>query len=239
MFALEGLEKALANLLHALFGGLTDVAQTTGIVVEEARLAHLLFELSAHGLVVVAEDVAPEGLDLRDDVPRLIVLNVLHDVFQNPLEDEVGGGEVADELIDGEFLHLVVVESDAEVGGEVELARHVAEHTLEEGVDGFHPEVVVVVEQIIEGHGGSLANQLGIEACALLDGFKIAIGIGQLVGDAIELAEDTHLHLLGGLVGEGDGEDGAIALGILHEQSDIFCGKRKCLTTSGTGLIDC
>ena len=193
----------------------------------------------AHGLVVVAKDVTAKVLDLGDDVPRLIVLYVLHDVFQDPLQHDVGGGEVADELVDGEFFHLVVVESDTEVGGEVELTRHIPEHTLEEGVDGLHTEVVVVVEQVVERHARPFADESGFVACTLLDGLQIPVGIGQLVGDAIELAEDTHLHLLGGLVGEGHCEDGTIALRILHEQSDIFCGEGERLAAAGTRLIDC
>ena len=64
LFALEGLEETLTNLLHALLGSIADITQTLGVVVEEAWLAHLLFEFSAHGLIVVAKDVAPEGLDL-------------------------------------------------------------------------------------------------------------------------------------------------------------------------------
>ena len=154
------------------------------------------------------------------------------------MQDEVGGGEVADELVDGEFLYLHIVETYAEVGGEVKLARHVAQHTLEEGVDGLYTEIVVVVEQVVEGDACTLADELGLEACALLDGTEVAIGVGQLVGDAIELAEDTHLHLLGGLVGEGDGEDGAIALRILHEQSDVFGGEGEGFSTSGTRFVN-
>ena len=46
-----------------------------------------------------------------------------------------------------------------EVGGELEFAGEVSEHTLEEGVDGLHAEVVVVVEQVGKGDACSLADE--------------------------------------------------------------------------------
>ena len=87
-----------------------------------------------------------ELLDLSDDIPRLVVGDIVHDVLQDPLKHGIGGAEVGDELIDSEFLHLIVVQSDAQVGGEVEFAGHVPENTLEEGIDGLDAEVVVVVQ---------------------------------------------------------------------------------------------
>ena len=46
------------------FGHLTEFAQTAGVVVEKALFLHLLFEFSADGFVIVAEDGVSEVLDL-------------------------------------------------------------------------------------------------------------------------------------------------------------------------------
>ena len=42
--------------------------------------------------------------------------------------------------------------------------------------------------------------------------------------DAIQFAEDTHLHFLGRLVGERDGEDGAICHRVLDDERHVFLG---------------
>ena len=57
--------------------------------------------------------------------------------------------------------------------------------------------------------------------------------------DAIELTEDTHLHLLRGLVGEGHCEDVPETGGVLHHQPDILHGQGERLAASSGRLIDC
>ena len=145
------------------------LAQLGSVLLEEAFLVHLLFELSAHALVFIVEDGSPEALDLRDDVPRLVITDVVHDILQYPLQHHVCSTQVCDKLIDGHLFHLIVVEADAEVIGQVEFASHIAQYALEEGVDGLHAEVVVVVQQIRQSHACTLADNLWLKACLLCD----------------------------------------------------------------------
>ena len=76
----------------------------------------------------------------------------------------------------------------------------------------------------MQRHAGTLTDLFGREISALQNALHVVVGLGQLFRDAVELTEDAHLHLLGGLVGEGDGEDVTVALGILHQELDIFHG---------------
>ena len=122
--------------------------------------------------------MATELLDLSDDIPRLVVGDIIHDVLQDPLKHGVGGAEVGDELVDSQFLHLIVVQPDAQVGGEVEFTRHVPENTLEEGVDGLYPEEVVVVQEVRQTDARSLADDLGVESRLLLHFLQVFVGIG-------------------------------------------------------------
>ena len=140
-------------------------------------------------------------------------------------------------MVDGQFLHLIVVESDAQVGGEVEFARHVPHDTLEECVDGFHAEVVVVVQQVGEADACPFADDTGVEAGILLHFLQVVVRVGQLFPDAVELAKNAHLHLLGGLVGEGNGEDAAVTHRVLYQQRDVFGGEREGLSAAGTCFI--
>ena len=149
------------------------------------------------------------------------------------MQHNVGCLQVVQHLVDGHFLYLRVVESDAQVCREVKFVCKIAEHALEERVDGHHPEVVVIVQQQFQGNACPLADELrrGIEFLAHL--LHIDIGVGQLFPDAVELAEYACLHFLGSLVGEGNGEDVAVGLRILHHKLDVLHGQGKCLAAAG------
>ena len=67
--AFQRIEETLADFLHAVFGRFPHLAQTPCVVVEESWLGHLLLQLLTNRLVFIAENVSPEGLDLRDDIP--------------------------------------------------------------------------------------------------------------------------------------------------------------------------
>ena len=94
------------------------------------------------------------------------------------------------------------------------------------------------MEQVLQRDTSPFADEFLAEAGLLLNHFHVVSRFGELLPDAVKLTEDTHLHLFGGLIGEGNGKDVAIAGGILHQQSDIFGGERKCLAAAGTRLID-
>ena len=125
-FALKCVEERFAYFLHVFFGCFAQVAKTSGVVLEKSSLAHLLFERDAYLFIIVLEDVLAELLYLGYYIPRFIVGNVLHNVLQNPLKHNVGGGEVFNQLVYRQLLNLIVIQSDTEVCGEVELASHVA-----------------------------------------------------------------------------------------------------------------
>ena len=86
-------------------------------------------------------------LDLADYIPALVVCDVFLDVFHNPEEQLVSVFQTLDEFIHSLLLHLIVVESDAEVGGQVQFSSQVSQYTLEEGIDGLHMKIVVVVDE--------------------------------------------------------------------------------------------
>ena len=84
---------------------------------KEARFLHLLAQLVGDFLVAILEDGAAEFLYLGNDIPRAVVGDAFHDVAYNPLQDDIGGVQVGNQLVDGNVLYLVVVEPDAEIGG--------------------------------------------------------------------------------------------------------------------------
>ena len=185
------------------------------------------------------EDCLAEGLDLSDHIPRLIVGDVLHNVFQQPLEDDICRMEVFNQFVNGEFLYLGVIESDAKISGEVQFSCKIAEHPLEKGVDGLHAEIIVVMEQIAESDTGMLADKAFRLPCLLADGFHVVSRIGQLLPNAIKLTENAHFHLFCGLIGKGHSQDVTVGLRILNHQLDIFCGERKCLSAPCACFIYC
>ena len=119
---------------------------------------HLGLKRVALFFVIITENGASELLDLPDDVPRLVVADVLHDVLQNPLQHDVGVGQIVYQTVNGLFLNLYIVQTDSQIGSEVKLASQVAQHALEEGVNSLYAEIVVVMEQQVQGFASTSAD---------------------------------------------------------------------------------
>ena len=88
-----------------------------------------------------------ERLDLSDHIPALVVCDVFLDVIHDPEEQLVGAFQTFYQFIHSLLFHLVIVQSDAQVGCEVEFSSQVSQYTLKEGIDGFYSEIVVVMDE--------------------------------------------------------------------------------------------
>ena len=98
-----------------------------------------------------------------------------------------------------------------QVGGESQFACHVAQDALEEGIDGLHSEVRVVMQDGSECLTCPSAYLRDGERRTsffqtLHDGIHIGLCLRQIVFQAIERFQDAALHLCCRLVGEGHGQ---------------------------------
>ena len=82
---------------------------------------------------------------LSDDIPRTVVVDVFHDVTQQPLQHYVSMLQRVDELVDGLFLHLYVVQTDTQICCQVQFPSQITQYALKEGVDGLYSEIIVVM----------------------------------------------------------------------------------------------
>ena len=104
-------------------------------------------------------------------------------------------------------LHLVVVVA-------VKFARKGSHHRLEKRVDGAHVEGRISKQDIVERLGRMLMN-LGKRFRS-----AIRLEIGQILAvpawkaQGKKLVDDATFHLVGGLVGEGDGQDVTVILAL-------------------------
>ena len=112
-------------------------------------------------LVNVLENILAEFFDFPNDVPRLVFLDVFVDIVENPRQFLAIRVKAFDEVADGLLFDLRVVEFDAQIGGEVEFAGKVSQHTLEERVDSLNSEVAVVVKQQVKGLSCPRGNDFG------------------------------------------------------------------------------
>ena len=209
-----------------------------GIIVEESFLTEHLVQAVAFCLIEVLKDGLAKLLNLAYHIPILVVGDIVGDVAHDPTENLVGTTQRLDELVNSQLLHLRVVECHTQIGREVELARQVSQHRLEKGIDGLHSKIVIVVDEMLQGNASLTGGRGGrdVQFAAYL--LHVAVAVGQLPPDAIKLAQDAHLHLLGGLVGEGHREGIAIAQGIQNEEFDIFHSQPEGLSTACTCLIN-
>ena len=75
--------------------------------------------------------------------------------------------------------HRRIVEFHSEVCREVQFAREVPEHALEERVDGLHVEIVVVVYEEREGCRGCFSDVVFRHLCLKCYLFQIVVRFGQ------------------------------------------------------------
>ena len=83
-----------------------------------------------------------------------------------------------------------------------------AHHAVHEAVDGAHSEIGIVVEYAFGDDGGALAKGVAVDA----EGkgkVSTHVAIRPLQGNGVEFAQDALFHFVGGLVGEGDGQNAA------------------------------
>ena len=59
-----------------------------------------------------------------------------------------------------------------------------------------------------------------------------------MTADAIQLADDAHLHLFRSLIGKGHGKDGTVAMWVQYQQLNVFCCQSKGFSGTCTGFID-
>ena len=147
LFCLQDVEEFLCEAFHVAFSVLANGFQLLDILLHESLLFHLLHQRLPLFLVVVAEDGSAKLLHLSDDVPRAIIVDGIHDIAEQPLEQDVRMRQRVDQLVYRLFLHLHVIESHAIVGTEFQFTCQIAKHLLEEGIDGLHMEETVVVQQ--------------------------------------------------------------------------------------------
>ena len=152
-------EEHLCLVLHLLFCLVAYLAHLGGILLEETFFKKFLVELLAVGLVKLPEYVLTELLYLSDDVPVLVVVNVLAYVVHYPSKQLVLLAKLIDKLVHSVAFYLIVVKLDAQVGSKVELASKIAQHALKERVDGFDAEVAVVVNNVFKGYTGTLGHK--------------------------------------------------------------------------------
>ena len=126
LFTIKRIEEGFCNLLHPVEGLSANLLQLSGILFEESRLTHLPLNIITDSLVFVFEDGTSKLFDLSDDIPTPVVGDVFHDITHQPLEQEVGDFQVVDHLVNRQFLHLYIVETDTEVGREIEFAGQIA-----------------------------------------------------------------------------------------------------------------
>lgn len=184
-------------------------------------------------------------LQVADHVPALFVFNLLVHIVDDLLHDAFlarSGTAVlkfGHEALHGSGHDVLVVEVNAEGTGEIELVGEIGEERLEEGVDGLHTEMVVVVDDVgqqilgateyfsfreADGITFIVGGGVGVELLQqIIEKLRVEAAIGQIE----KLHEDTRFHLAGCLVGEGDGEDISISgVGLIEKgQFDIFQGQ--------------
>ena len=139
------------------------------------------------------------------------------------------------------FSDLIGIDADGILAGQPKVVGEGTRQFLHKSVDGTHTETAVVVHDA--GHQAlGVAFQFSIADAQLLHQYRLhRIGLYHSAID--NLAQGVHdfaLHLVGGGIGKGDGEDVLVVThGILvHKtQFQIFLDECESLTRTSRGLV--
>lgn len=101
-------------------------------------------------------------------------------------------------------------------------------------VDGEDRETRIIVENTGPGLGRPLLHGAGVEP--ELPAQVGGISTRPAGREQVYLLENTRLHLLGGLVGEGHGEDMAVERRLLHHVAHVLVGQLIGLARPGAGI---
>ena len=118
-------------------------------------------------LILFLVDAAAQRVHAAAYVPAVAVLDLFTHVVEHPLAHVGPLGEVLHDAVNSPRHHLVAVELHAQPRCQSQLMGQRAQNTLEEGVDGLHSEVAVIVQDGAERLLGTLAQLAWFQADAL------------------------------------------------------------------------
>ena len=185
-------------------------------------------------LVLLLEEFAREGKDSVADVPPAAVLDALLDEVREPALQLAVLGDGLHERVGALGQQTLGLDFDVVVEVEAQLADEGAQDALEEGVDGQHREVRIVVQNARADVAGPLSERPLVEH--QLAAQRFGIGARPARSQQVDFAQDAALHLLGGLVGEGHGQDVPVELRPLDDIVYVFVGQLVGFSRPGAGI---
>ena len=192
--------------------------------------------------VFFLQQFARQVTELSRHIPCSVVLEALRYEAHEPFQFVGILLHSLKKSVDGLGKDVLVVDFHFEACGESYLVCQVGKERLEEGVDGADVELVVVVNERIEGCACPSADFVGRNLCRKfgLHGFEETVGIVIPEGQGVEVLQDASLHFRRSLVGKGDGK--LVLVGIVcalaDEVGDECGGKREGLSRTGRGFVD-
>ena len=171
-------------------------------------------------LVLFLEQLAAERKDAVADVPFAAFVDALLHELREPALQVAVDGDLLDERVGALRQHRRRLDLDVVIEVDAQLLDEGPQDALEEGVDRQHREARVVVQDFRTHLGGAFAHRTLVERQLAAEVFQIGACASR--GQTVDLLQDARFHLLGGLVGEGHGEDVAVNAGLFDHVAHVF-----------------
>ncbi len=181
--------------------------------------------------VFLLEKFTAQRKDAVADIPLAPFVDAFFHESGHPAQQVAVGGDRFDERVGalgqhrGRFDFDIVVQVDAQFFDEC------AQDALEKGVDGQHREARIVMQNPRAGFCGAFAHRRSVHLQFLAQTHKI--GAFAARGQQVYFFQNARLHLFGGLVGKGHGQDVTVECGLLHHVVHIFVGQLVSFARSG------
>ncbi len=186
--------------------------------------------------VLLLEKLAAQGENAVADVPFAPLVDTLLDETGHPAQQVAVGRDGLDKRIGALGEHRSGFDFDVVIEVDAQLLDESPQNALEKSVDGEDRETRIIVENPGPGLGRPLLHGAGVEP--ELPAQVGGIGTRPAGREQVYLLENTRLHLLGSLVGEGHGEDMAVERRLLHHVAHVLVGQLVGLARPGAGIED-
>ena len=185
-------------------------------------------------LVLLLEELAAQRENAFADIPFAPLVDaLLHEIREPTLQIAVDG-DLLDQRIGALREHRRGLDLDVVVEVDAELLDEGAQDALEKGVDRENRKARVVVQDARPRLGGPFADRCGVEPQLVAQPRQV--GALPARSQAVDLLENTALHLLGGLVGKGHGQDMTVGGGTLHDVVHVLVGQLIGLARTGARI---
>ena len=111
-------------------------------------------------LIKILEYIPPKSFYLRNHIPVFVICNIFLNIIHNPKEKLVCHLKFFDQFIYSLFFYLDIIKTNSQISGQIKFTCQITEYTLEECINRFDAEIIIIVDKIFQSNTSIFNNLL-------------------------------------------------------------------------------